>query len=56
MMTVTISGEQWRDKCEGDLPLLWCPRDDLGLSGSEYGCGECCRGLPLRSALDLAAS
>ena len=31
---------QWREvRSEGDTPLLYVLRDELGLNGAKYGCG-----------------
>ena len=43
-MTDTISfklnDKSVRLKVDGDRPLLWVLRTDLGLTGTKYGCGE----------------
>ena len=43
-MTDTISfklnDKPVRVKVDGDRPLLWVLRTDLGLTGTKYGCGE----------------
>jgi len=43
-MTDTISfklnDKPVRLKVDGDRPLLWVLRTDLGLTGTKYGCGE----------------
>jgi aerobic-type carbon monoxide dehydrogenase small subunit (CoxS/CutS family) len=40
MIQLTINGEKHGYEGEGDLPLLWCLRDFLNLTGSKYGCGK----------------
>jgi aerobic-type carbon monoxide dehydrogenase small subunit (CoxS/CutS family) len=35
-----INGKTVRVDADGDRPLLGVLRDDLGLTGSKYGCGE----------------
>ena len=36
---IELNGE-WRDvRSEGDTPLLYVLRDELGLNGAKYGCG-----------------
>jgi len=39
MIELTINGQQQRLDAEGDTPLLWVLRDDLGMTGTKYGCG-----------------
>jgi isoquinoline 1-oxidoreductase subunit alpha len=36
---LTVNGRQRRYEGEGEKPLLWYLRDELGLTGSKYGCG-----------------
>ena len=36
---LTVNGEQRRVDVEPDTPLLWVLRDELGLTGTKYGCG-----------------
>ncbi len=36
----TLNGERRTITVEGDRPLLWVIRQDLGLTGTKYGCGE----------------
>jgi len=36
---LTVNGEQRRMDVEPDTPLLWVLRDELGLTGTKYGCG-----------------
>ncbi|WP_028008519.1 (2Fe-2S)-binding protein [Solimonas flava] len=35
----TINGRAATSEAEGDTPLLWIIRDDLGLTGTKFGCG-----------------
>ena len=37
--TLTINGESRTVDAEPDTPLLWVLRDDLGLTGTKFGCG-----------------
>lgn len=39
MYTLTINGQARSLDIEGDTPLLWVLRDQLGLTGTKYGCG-----------------
>lgn len=36
---LTVNGETHRVDVEPDTPLLWVLRDELGLTGTKYGCG-----------------
>lgn len=38
-MELTVNGAKRRVEAEPDTPLLWALRDDLGLTGTKYGCG-----------------
>lgn len=40
-MTVqlTVNGKTQELDIEADMPLLWVLRDELGLTGTKYGCG-----------------
>ena len=38
-MDVTINGKMHRVETEPDTPLLWVIRDELGMTGTKYGCG-----------------
>lgn len=38
-MEITINGQQHQLEIEPDTPLLWVLRDELGLTGTKYGCG-----------------
>jgi isoquinoline 1-oxidoreductase alpha subunit len=37
--TLNVNGKQVNVEVEPDMPLLWVLRDELGLTGSKYGCG-----------------
>jgi isoquinoline 1-oxidoreductase alpha subunit len=39
MMKLTINGRMHEVDVEGDTPLLWVIRDDVGLTGTKFGCG-----------------
>ena len=57
MIELTINGTTHTVDVEPDMPLLWVLRDELGFTGTKYGCGiaQCgaCTvhidGLPVRS-------
>lgn len=38
-MKFTVNGVPREVDVEGDMPLLWILRDELGLTGTKYGCG-----------------
>jgi isoquinoline 1-oxidoreductase alpha subunit len=38
-MKLTINGKPQEVDVEDDMPLLWVIRDELGLTGTKYGCG-----------------
>jgi isoquinoline 1-oxidoreductase alpha subunit len=37
--TLNVNGKQVSVDVEDDMPLLWVLRDELGLTGTKYGCG-----------------
>ena len=39
MATLTINGRKRDVEVEADTPLLWVIREQLGLTGTKYGCG-----------------
>ena len=39
MATLTINGRQVTTKGPDDAPLLWAIRDEIGLKGTQFGCG-----------------
>ncbi len=38
-MRLTVNGTGHEVDVEPDMPLLWVLRDELGLTGTKYGCG-----------------
>lgn len=62
--TLSVNGKQQRVDVDDDTPLLWVLRDNLGLTGTKYGCGiaQCgaCTvfidGQPTRSCITPAAT
>ena len=38
-MKININGKNIEVDVEGEMPLLWVLRDELGLTGTKYGCG-----------------
>ncbi|HYE51730.1 MAG TPA: (2Fe-2S)-binding protein [Azospirillaceae bacterium] len=36
---LTVNGQRRQVDVDGDMPLLWVLRDELGLTGTKYGCG-----------------
>jgi aerobic-type carbon monoxide dehydrogenase small subunit (CoxS/CutS family) len=39
MVALNVNGRQVEANVENDMPLLWVLRDELGLTGTKYGCG-----------------
>lgn len=39
MISFTINGRRVSIDADGDTPLLWVIREQLGLTGTKYGCG-----------------
>ena len=39
MIPVTINGRRYNVDLPGNTPLLWALRDELGLTGTKFGCG-----------------
>ncbi|MEO8159596.1 MAG: (2Fe-2S)-binding protein [Betaproteobacteria bacterium] len=39
MTTLNVNGKDVNVNVEDDMPLLWALRDELGLTGTKYGCG-----------------
>jgi isoquinoline 1-oxidoreductase alpha subunit len=37
--TLNVNGKDVNVDVEEDMPLLWALRDELGLTGTKYGCG-----------------
>jgi isoquinoline 1-oxidoreductase subunit alpha len=64
MTPVTINGRRYTLDLPDDTPLLWALRDELGLTGTKFGCGMALCGActvhvdgqPLRSCLTPISS
>ena len=39
MANLTINGKSFTVDVEPDTPLLWAIRENVGLTGTKYGCG-----------------
>jgi len=39
-LQIEVNGKRYAVKYPGDTPLLYVLRDELGLTGTKYGCGE----------------
>ena len=39
MAKFSVNGEKQLLDVEADMPLLWVLRDELGLTGTKFGCG-----------------
>lgn len=39
MISVQVNGVSRETKVDGDTPLLWVLREDLGMTGTKFGCG-----------------
>ncbi len=39
MIRLTVNGREHRVDVDPEMPLLWVLRDELGLTGTKYGCG-----------------
>ncbi len=39
MIQLTVNGQPHQFEGDPDMPLLWYLRDELGLTGSKFGCG-----------------
>jgi isoquinoline 1-oxidoreductase alpha subunit len=39
MSKLSVNGKSVEVNAEGDMPLLWVLREQLGLTGTKYGCG-----------------
>jgi isoquinoline 1-oxidoreductase alpha subunit len=37
--SLTVNGEPKSIEADGDMPLLWALRENLGLHGTKFGCG-----------------
>ena len=40
MVSLTINGNVHQVDAEPDTPLLWVLREQVGLTGTKYGCGD----------------
>jgi isoquinoline 1-oxidoreductase alpha subunit len=40
MVNLTVNGRSLTLDVAPDMPLLWVVRDELGLTGTKFGCGE----------------
>jgi len=40
MITLTVNGKEHRWDGDPSLPLLWYLRDEVGLTGTKFGCGH----------------
>ncbi len=38
-MKLNVNGREYEVDVEPEMPLLWVLRDELGLTGTKYGCG-----------------
>ena len=39
MVTLTVNGERRDVEVPAEMPLLWVLREEIGLTGSKFGCG-----------------
>jgi len=39
MVEINVNGKQYKLDVEADTPLLWVIREQIGLTGTKYGCG-----------------
>ena len=39
MKTLKINGQNFQTDADEDTPLLWVIRDEIGLTGTKFGCG-----------------
>ena len=39
MKTLNINGQKFQTDADEDTPLLWVIRDEIGLTGTKFGCG-----------------
>jgi len=64
MMKLTVNGRELETDATPDTPLLWVLRDNLGLTGTKFGCGMALcgactvhlEGAPIRSCVTPLAA
>ena len=39
MFKVTVNGDEKTIDVDSDTPMLWVIRDEIGLTGTKFGCG-----------------
>ena len=39
MVTIKVNGTSHQLDVEGEMPLLWVLREEVGLTGTKFGCG-----------------
>jgi len=39
MITIDVNDKKYNLDIDEDMPLLWAIRDEIGLTGTKYGCG-----------------
>lgn len=39
MIALNVNGHEYQLDIEPDMPLLWALRNEIGLTGTKYGCG-----------------
>ena len=49
MIKLKINGQEQNWDGDPDLPLLWFLRDEVGLTGTKYGCGVALCGACIRA-------
>jgi isoquinoline 1-oxidoreductase alpha subunit len=40
MVELTVNGKERSFDGDGNMPILWYLRDELGLTGTKFGCGK----------------
>lgn len=40
LFRLTVNGKEYSADVDSDTPLLWVLRDNLGFTGTKYGCGQ----------------
>ena len=41
MTELNVNGKKYKVDVDPDTPLLWAIREQVGLTGTKYGCGVC---------------